>query len=152
MREVHLTYSQHQNVKAERAWRAFFDMASCLLVQSGLNENLWTYAVLTAAYIRNRCFNMKIDSTPFKQITDKKPNIANMQPFGSTCFFLVQKPKKLENRSSEGISVGYDRRSPAYIIYYPETLEVKKIRCVQFHNVDTEKPDSIEIPFDEDYM
>ena len=44
------------------------------------------------------------------------------------------------------------RRSPAYLIYFPETLEVKKIRCVQFHNVVTEKPDSIEISFDEDYV
>ena len=145
-------YSQHQNGKTERAWRTLFDMVRCLLEQSGLNKNLWTYAVLTAAYIRNRCLNKKIDSTPFQQITDKKPNIANMQPFGSPCFCLIQKPKKLENRSVKGIFIGYDRRSPAYLIYFPETLEVKKIRCVQFHNVVTEKPDSIEISSDEDYV
>ena len=145
-------YSQHQNGKAERAWRTLFDMARCLLVQSGLNKNMWTYAVLTAAYVRNRCFNQKIESTPFEQITGKKPNIANMQPFGSTCFCSVQKPKKLENRSVKGIFIWYDRRSPAYLIYFPETQEIKKIRCVQFHNVDSGKPDSFEIPFDEDYV
>ncbi|KAK3716454.1 hypothetical protein RRG08_057377 [Elysia crispata] len=145
-------YSQHQNGKAERAWRTLFDMARCLLVQSGLNKNMWTYAVLTAAYIRNRCFNQKIESIPFEQIIGKKPNIANMQPFGSTCFCLVQKPKKLENRSVKGIFIGYDRRSPTYLIYFPETQEIKKIRCVQFHNVDCGRPDSVEIPFDEDYV
>ena len=125
-------YSQHQNGKAERARRTLFDMQRCLLVQSVLNKNLWTYAVLTAAYIRNRCFNKKIDSTPFQQITGKKPNIANMQPFGSSFFRLIQKHKKLENRSVKGIFIGYDRRSPAYLIYFPETLEVKKIRCLNF--------------------
>ena len=31
-------YSEHQNGKAERAWRTLFDMARCLLVQSGLNK------------------------------------------------------------------------------------------------------------------
>ena len=45
---------------------------------------------------------------------------------------MIKKPKKLENRSVKGIFIGYDRRSPAYLIYFPETLEVKKIRCVQF--------------------
>ena len=102
-------YRQHQNGKAERAWRTLFDMARCLLVQSGLSKNLWTYAVLTAEYIRNRCFNKKIDSTPFQQITGKKPNIANMQPFGSPCISLIQKPKKLENRSVKGIFIGYGK-------------------------------------------
>ena len=28
-------YSQHQHGKAERVWRTLFDMARCLLVQSG---------------------------------------------------------------------------------------------------------------------
>ncbi|RUS90533.1 hypothetical protein EGW08_001710 [Elysia chlorotica] len=144
-------YSQHQNGKAERAWRTLFEMARCLLVQSGLPKNLWTYAVLTAAYIRNRCFNKKLDSTPFQQVTGKKPNIANLQPFGSKCFCLVQNPRKLDNRSVKGTFIGYDRRSPAYLIYFPETQEVRKIRCVTFHNEYnvSEKSDSVEIPFED---
>lgn len=115
-----------------------------------LPKNIWTYAILTAAYIRNRCFNEKIDSTPFQQITRKKPNIANMQPFGSTCFCLVQNPKKLENRRVNGVFIGYDRRSPVYLIYFPEPLEVRKIRCIQSHNVhvSSEKYDSDEISFE----
>ena len=55
-----------------------------------------------------------------------------MQPFGSSCFYLIQKPKKLENRSVKGIFIGYDRRSPDYLIYFPETLEIKRSDVFNF--------------------
>ncbi|GFO24986.1 CCHC-type Zinc finger, nucleic acid binding protein a [Plakobranchus ocellatus] len=61
---------------------------------------------------------------------------------------LVKVPK-----SVKGIFIGYDRRIPAYLIYFSETLKVRKIRCVKFHNVkaDSKKPDSVEIPY-KDYV
>ena len=50
-------HSPHQNGTVERGWRTMFSMARCLLVESKLPQNLWTYAVMTAVYIRNRCFH-----------------------------------------------------------------------------------------------
>ena len=125
-------YSPHQNGKAERTWRTLFEMARCLLSQSGLPKSLWTYAVMAAAYIRNRCYHKSIDCTPYEKVTGRKPNIANMKPFGSVCYALVQNPKKLDNRSEKGIFLGFDRTSPAHLVYFPDTNSVKKIRCVQF--------------------
>src|SRR6218665_3105995 len=49
-------YSLHQNGTVERSWRSLFDMARCLLIESQLPKELWTYAVRAAAYTRNRCF------------------------------------------------------------------------------------------------
>ena len=125
-------YSPHQNGKAERTWRSLFEMARCLLLQSGLPKTLWTYAVMAAAYVRNRCYHQNIGCTPFEKVVGKKPNIANMEAFGSTCYALVQNPKKLENRSEKGIFIGFDRGSPAHLVYFPETETVKKVRCVKF--------------------
>ena len=125
-------YSPHQNGKAERTWRSLFEMARCLLLQSGLPKSLWTYAVMAAAYIQNRCFHKNIGCTPFEKITGKKPNIANMEAFGSPCYALVQNPKKLDNRSEKGIFIGFDKGSPAYLVYFPETQVVRKVRCVKF--------------------
>ena len=55
-----------------------------------------------------------------------------MHIFGSTCFAYVQNAKKLEARSKEGVFVGYDKGSLAYLVYYPEANKVERVRCVKF--------------------
>jgi hypothetical protein len=55
-----------------------------------------------------------------------------MHVFGSTCYAFVQNAKKLDDRSRKGVFVGYDKDSPAYLVYHPETNKVEKIRCVKF--------------------
>jgi hypothetical protein len=55
-----------------------------------------------------------------------------MHVFGSTCYAFVQNAKKLDDRSRKGVFVGYDKSSPAYLVYHPETNTVKKVRCVKF--------------------
>ena len=57
-------YSPHQNGTAECNRRTLFDMARCMLIESGLPKQLWTYAVQTAAVIRYRCFDKRTGQTP----------------------------------------------------------------------------------------
>ena len=128
-------YSPHQNGTAERHWRTIFEMARCLLLESKLPKFMWSYAVMASAYIRNRCINKRIGKTPFEAMTTQKPNISNMHVFGQTCFSLIQNPKKLEPRSEKGIFVGYDKYSPAYLVYFPDTQVVKKVRRVRFTKI-----------------
>ena len=78
-------YSPHQNGTVERNWRSLFDMTRCLLIQSKLPKTFWTYALMTSAYIRNRCYNPRIKKTPFKEFTHK-PNIQNLHIFGTICY------------------------------------------------------------------
>ena len=133
--EFSAPHSPHQNGTAERAWRSIFEMTRCLLIDSGLPKYLWSYAVKAAAYIRNRCYNNRTKMTAYESLTTKKPNIGNMHVFGEKCFAYVQQKKKLDPRSEEGIFVGYDQCSPAYLIYFPDRNVVKRIRCVKFVNV-----------------
>ena len=126
-------YTPQQNGTAERSWRTSFDMARCLLLDSRLPKNLWTYALSTSGYTRNRCFQKRTACTPYELFTGKKPNIRNMAPFGSKCFVVVDKHKrKLDDRSYEGTFIGYDRESPAFLIYDRSTGAIKKSRNVKF--------------------
>ena len=59
-------HSPHQNGTAERAWRTLFDMARCMLIESGLPKCLWTYAVMCSLYTRNRCYNPRLDMTAWR--------------------------------------------------------------------------------------
>ena len=85
-----------------------------------------------AAYIRNRCYNDRLGKTPFEAMTGIKPNLSNMHGFGTVCFAYIQNAKKLDPRSKEGIFVGYDKKSPAYLVYYPENNKIERVRCVKF--------------------
>ena len=124
-------YSPHQNGTVERAWRSLFEMARCLLIESKLPKRLWAYAVRTAAHIRNRCFNRRLGRTPYEALIGKKPDLSNMHIFGSECYAYVQSAKKLEARSKKGVFVGYDDRSPAYLVFYPDSDAIERVRCVK---------------------
>jgi len=130
--ETSAPYSPHQNGTAERNWRTIFEMGRCLLIDAGLEKHMWPYAVLSAVYIRNRCLNRRIGKTPYEAMTGRKPDVSNMRVFGSRCFAYKQEKKKLDTRCTEGIFVGYDKGSPAYLVYYPDTGKVMRHRVVTF--------------------
>ena len=131
--ETSAPYSPHQNGTAERTWRTLFSMARCLLKESNLPQNMWVYAVKTAVFIRNRCYSQSRQQTPYFLMTGEKPNLEKMQTFGSVCYAYEHTPKgKLDARATKGIFVGFSQRSPAYLVYNPESHSVRSYRCVKF--------------------
>ena len=87
---------------------------------------------MCAVYIRNRCYSKRLEKTPYEAFIGHKPNLANMHVFGTICFSYVQEKKKLDARGERGVFLGYDKESPAYLIYYPESGAIGKSRCVRF--------------------
>ena len=132
--ETSAPYSPHQNGTAERMWRTLFEMARCLLIEANLPKKLWNYAVRTAAYIRNRCFCSRSGKTPIESLTGKKPDVSNMYVFGTVCYAYVDRKSKLDARCQEGIFIGYDPLSPAYLIYYSDKDDVKRSRIIKCYN------------------
>ena len=133
--EASAPYSPHQNGTAERNWRTLFEMARCMLIQAELPKALWPYSVFTAAYIRNRCYSDRLKITPFQALTGKIPNLARMQTFGSACYAYNDTcTSKLDAKSTKGVFVGYDRNSPAYLVYFPDTGKVRRCRLIQCVN------------------
>ena len=118
-----------------------------MIIESHLPKELWTYAVQTAFMVRNRCFNNRTKQTPYFMLTGKQPNLAKMQKFGSVCYAYRQDKRKLDPRCDKGIFVGYDKNSPAYLVYYPSSGKVQKHRLVKCvtptvaeHQTQTEMP------------
>ena len=138
--EMSCPHSPHQNGTAERSWRTLFDMTRCLLVESRLPKYLWTYGVMISTHIRNRCYSKRIHNTPYGLITTRKPDINNLHIFGTVCYAYVHNAKKLEPRCRKGYFIGYDKDSPAYLVYYPETSSVRKHRIVKFTDLFEEPP------------
>ena len=128
-------HSPHQNGTVERNWHTLFDMARCLLIESKLPKELWTYAVMASVYVRNRCYNQRTKDTPYFLLTGKRPDLSGMHVFGSTCYPHVVKKKKLDACSKKGVFLGYDKGSPAYIVYYPDSKKILTHRVVTFTDV-----------------
>ena len=54
-------------------------------------------------------------------ITGRKPDLSKMNIFGPACYAYKNLKKKLDPKCEKGIFVGYDRNSPAYLVFfYPE--------------------------------
>ena len=148
--EFSAPYSPHQNGTVERGWRTIFEMARCLLLEANLPKFLWTYAAMTVVYIRNRCFNNRLNMTPYQALTGKKPDLSKLHIFGNVCYAYVQDKKKLDATSKRGIFVGYDKYSPAYFVYFPVERSIRRVRCVKFLNygVDTDVDNDTTILYD----
>ena len=125
-------HSPHQNGTVERGWRTIFQMARCLLIESKLPRSLWTYAVMAAVYIRNRCYHQRTKQTPYFLLTGQKPDVSKMHVFGTICYPYNVLKTKLDDRSVKGVFLGYDKGSPAYIVYYPNNNKISTHRVVTF--------------------
>ena len=90
----------------------------CMLIESGAGKPFWQYAVLVAGYVRYRCYNRRLGLTPFEAFTGKKPDMSRLHVFGSVCFAYAEEKSKLDTRSEKGIFVGYDKGSPAYLVFF----------------------------------
>ena len=125
--------SPFQNGTAERNHRTMYDMARCLLLESGLPKSMWGYAIKMAVHIRNRCFSRRIGCTPIEKLTGNKPNLSKLHIFGSKCYsYKSEGFNKLDARCEEGVFVGYDDESPAYYVFFPASQKVKRERLVTF--------------------
>ena len=124
--------SLHQNGTAERAWKTLFEMARCMLFKYNLPKTLWTYAVRYAAYVRNRCYSRQLEKTPFEKFCSKIPNVSKLYEFGIKCFSYNYDTAKLDTRAIEGVFVGQDPCSPAYLVYDKVKNKIRKARCVKF--------------------
>ena len=100
---------------------------------------MWPYAIQTAAHIRNRCYNNRIKNTPYFMLTGRKPDLSRMGVFGSECYAYNHNHKKLDSRCTKGVFVGYDKNSPAYLVYHPHNGKVMKHRFIRFISKDNEE-------------
>ena len=67
-------YSPQQNGVAERNNRTLKEMMNALLLSSGLPQNLWGEAILSAIYILNRVPHKKTNKSPYELWKGRRPS------------------------------------------------------------------------------
>lgn len=121
-------YTPAQNGTAERSNRTMIESTRSMLSAAKLPKELWCEAFNTAVYTLNRTTTSSSrDKTPFERWTNRKPNIAHFQVWGSPVQVLV-KPRnvpKWEPKTVQGYMVGYTHKSNTYRCYLPDDNKVK---------------------------
>ncbi|CAL9002440.1 unnamed protein product [Prunus brigantina] len=133
--QLTVAYSPQQNGVAERKNRTVVEMAKSMLHEKAIPYEFWTEAVNIAVYLLNRCPTKALKKvTPFEGYTGRKPGIAHLKIFGSSCHVLIPSAlrHKLEENSHKCIFVGYGLCEKGYRLFDPSTRKVILSRDVQF--------------------
>ena len=109
-------YTPQQNGVVERKNRTLKEMMNALLLSSGLPQNLWGEAVLTATQILNRVPYSKTQIIPYEKWKGRKPNLNYFKVWGCLAKVQVPKPKqvKIGPKTIDCIFIGYANNSKAY--------------------------------------
>ena len=111
--------------------------ARCMLLDSGLGNEFWGYAVLATAHIMNRMpSRAHARKSPYETWTGTKPTVGHLRVFG--CPAQVHIPaetrRKLDRKSAPFIFIGYaeDQGTRVYKLYNEQTRKVITSRDVVF--------------------
>jgi hypothetical protein len=87
-----------------------------MLEDSGLREELWAEAMVTANYTRNRLPSRVHGKTPWDKFFGEKPDVSHMRVFGARAYMHIPKEnrKKMQLVSERGMFVGYEPDCKAY--------------------------------------
>ena len=110
-----------------------------MLDGSGAPLELWSEALLTACYIRNRLPTRSLDGkSPHEAWTGSKPRVSHIRKFGSLIYCHIPKKsgrKKLENKTLRTYLVGY-QSDGIYRVYYPESKSIRITRDLTIHKTE----------------
>ena len=147
-------YSPSQNGVAERLNRTLLERTRALLIQNSLPKFLWPEAITYAVYLKNRSPTraLKQPITPHEAFWNKKPNVSQLQEFGTNCWVLQQgqKPSKLDAKSRSYQFVGISEDSRAWRYYVPQSRKVLTSRNIIFETQSNENPDEY-VPIEGSY-
>ncbi|XP_075083368.1 uncharacterized protein LOC142167111 [Nicotiana tabacum] len=93
-------------------------MERTMLIANRLPKNFWAEAINTACYLLNRyVVRLILEKTPYELLRGRKLNITHLRAFGCK-YFMHNNGKealgKFDDRSDEGIFLGYSPHSNAY--------------------------------------
>lgn len=109
-------YTPQQNGRAERLNSTLMEKVPSMLYGSKLSTRMWSYAVVTANYLRNRSPVRDEESTPFERFYGLVPGFRLCRVRSHA----RSKPQlKLEPWSIKGGFVGYETASKAYRVLLP---------------------------------
>jgi hypothetical protein len=134
--EPTMAYTPEENGGQERQWRTLEGMARAMLMDSGLDDSFWPFAMLAANYCKNRTPSRVIDfQTPIGKLQGCKPSVDHLRIFGCAAWVHIDQEKrrdKLAARAFRGVFVGYDTITGGYYVFDPPTRKIVRSRNVIF--------------------
>ncbi|GJX07078.1 retrovirus-related pol polyprotein from transposon TNT 1-94, partial [Tanacetum coccineum] len=106
-------YSPQQNGIAERKNRTLKEMVTAMLISSGMSQDMWGEAILTATYLLNKIPRKEKEETPYELWMGRKPSYQYLQVWGCLAKVAVPTPKaqKIGPKSVNCIFIGYAKNS-----------------------------------------
>ncbi|KAL5525011.1 hypothetical protein ACEPAF_8880 [Sanghuangporus sanghuang] len=99
---------EHSGV-AERLNRTTGEKARTMLHASSFPNNLWAECVKHPIWLKSRLSTKNLGGeTPYEAPTNQKPNLADLQEWGTKCWVHDNTRSKLDKRTWEGRRLGYD--------------------------------------------
>src|SRR5262249_26126395 len=114
--ELIAPYSPESNGVAERKNRTLLDMVNSMICSSGLPENLWGEALLTACHVLNCVPPRSQQKSPFEIWFNMKPDYSHLRVWGCLAKIKIpeNKKRKIGPKTVDGVFVGYAENSIAY--------------------------------------
>lgn len=134
-----------QNGVAERVNRTLVTRARCMMIDAGLEQELWAEALNTATYLVNRSPNCAVGmEIPEERFAGKKVSLKHLRVFGSKC--VVEQPKdkrrKFEPTGKRGVLIGYSEESKAYRVLIGGSVRVERnVKVFETRSANTKMPE-----------
>ncbi len=123
-----------QNGMAERPNCTFGKMVRSLLHGAGLGPEYWSFALLHAAFIKNRIRHSVTNQVPYTMYTGTRPSAKRLRVFG--CPIIVRnmgpRPAKLDINTTVGTFLGYTATDKNVIYMDSVTKKIKTATHVIF--------------------
>jgi hypothetical protein len=137
--------SPEQNGPIERCGGIVTQMARTMLIDSGLPNELWPYAIDTAVYLLNRLIPIGQTKSPLQQwrealtLPNPVPSLKHVRIWGCLAYRHIPiedraKGQKWQHRAKVGHLIGYEGdHGHIYVIWHPETNKIHRTRDAVFH-------------------
>ena len=136
--EITTPYSPQSNGVAERKNRTLKEMMNAMLISSGLPQNMWGEAILSANYLLNKVPKKKAEKTPYELWKGMKPSYKYLRVWGCLAKVAVPPPKKVRigPKTIDCIFIGYAHNSAAYgfLVYESNIPDIHQNTIMESRN------------------
>ncbi|CAM8966409.1 unnamed protein product [Rhodiola kirilowii] len=124
--EVTPPYSPESNGIAERKNRTIKEMMNAILHSSGLPQEMWGEAVLSANYLLNRIPRKKKEKSPYELFKGRKPSYTHLPVWGCLAKVMAPGPKrmKIAPKTIDCVFIGYARNSTDELYLYDSSNQL----------------------------
>lgn len=104
------------------------DMVNAMILSSGVPENLWGEALLSACYILNRIPNKKDLITPYEHWKVRTPRVNYLKVWGclAKVGILGPKKRKIGPKTIDVVFIGYalDSNANRFLVHNSDIIEI----------------------------